>query len=69
MERAWIKAATWAKHILATHGYLEKILGDHSINADFGLRSKVAQKLRELSAFHLHVCRNPRCKVLGDWAQ
>ena len=54
---------------MATHEYLEKILADHSINEDFGLRSKVAQKLRELSAFHLHVCRNPRCKVLEDWAR
>ena len=47
----------------------EKAFADPSVHENFGLRSKIAQKLRELSAIHLRVRRNPHCKAPGCWGQ
>ena len=67
-ERAWIKAAAWAKHILRTHAYLTRSLLTLQTKDSFELRSRVIKCARELAAFHLHVCRNPHRKALDCWA-
>ena len=70
---AWEAAERWAKHLLATHGFLVKALPQLQSHFDDGatmaLLDKIGQTIVELQAFCAKARRSKILARLESWAQ